>query len=112
MEIMRFAGVEPGEFQPLDPLGSYMHGSMTRLGDSFHQKERFADDGQAPGLEEIWSHDDIRNPGFILETDEADAFGGSRTLATDHLSGNTHTAPIGNGSQFGGGPDSGKARAQ
>ncbi len=60
----------------------------------FDEQKRLTDDGRPFTIEEIGTHDDVRNPGLILERQEYESLGSAWSLPCDDHPGHAHAPAV------------------
>jgi len=75
--------------------GLEVDGAAFVLEGAFEDEEAFLGDGEAVFFEEIRIKDGVGDAGFVLQTDEDDAFGGAGALAADDEAGDADGLEVG-----------------
>src|SRR5947207_3371223 len=74
----------------VDLLGAHRRDAVLVLQHAIHDQKRLPDDDETITREKIRPHDDVRDPGFVLEREEHEAFGGTGALARDDYAGHSN----------------------
>src|SRR5437867_8615520 len=78
----------------VDLLGAHRRDAVLVLQHAIHDQKRLPDDDETIPREKIRPHDDVRDPGFVLEREEHEAFGGTGALARDDHAGHSNAPSL------------------
>ncbi len=95
VEVVGAGGEGGGEGEGVE--GGGVEGGLSAFGDleaAVAEEEAFGGDGEAVALEGVAGDEEVGDAGFVLEGDEAVAFGGAGTLAADDEAGDCHRSAV------------------